>query len=219
MRIGCIDFAIPVIRKSKCLDLASERLNVFLGGDAGMGSGLDRVLFGGQAEGVPADRVQDVEASHALVAGNHVADRVDPDVPHMDAAGGVREHLQAVVLRLVRAFHRAKSIRFFPVFLRVALDRDPQPSGCMPSVDPMMESLGSAYGKSGIGVMLSGMGRDGLEGCRRLVAAVGAVMAQDRKSAVVWGMPRAVAEEGLASAILPPADLAARIGARQAEAA
>ena len=97
---------------------------------------------------------------------------------------------------------------------RVRLDCDRAASGCRPSADPMLASLASVYGPGGIGVMLSGMGRDGLAGARRLVECGGAMLAQDRQSAAIWGMPRGVAEAGLASAVLPPAELARRIALR-----
>jgi two-component system, chemotaxis family, protein-glutamate methylesterase/glutaminase len=96
----------------------------------------------------------------------------------------------------------------------VRLDRKPVASGCLPSVDPMLDSVAEAYGDTGIAVILSGMGRDGLAGSHRLVAKGGAILAQDQASSAVWGMPRAVAEAGLASAILPPPDLARRIAWR-----
>jgi two-component system chemotaxis response regulator CheB len=98
--------------------------------------------------------------------------------------------------------------------VKVRLDRKRAASGCLPSVDPMLASLASVYGPGGIGVMLSGMGRDGLAGARRLVECGGSMLAQDRDSAAIWGMPRGVAEAGLASAVLPPAALARRIAAR-----
>jgi two-component system, chemotaxis family, protein-glutamate methylesterase/glutaminase len=91
-------------------------------------------------------------------------------------------------------------------------------SGCMPSVDPMLASAGAVLGAGALGVVLTGMGRDGAEGARRLVEAGGAVMAQDEVSSAIWGMPRAVAEAGLACAILPPDKLARRIAARIEEA-
>jgi two-component system chemotaxis response regulator CheB len=78
----------------------------------------------------------------------------------------------------------------------------------------MLWSLGEAYGNGGLGVIFSGMGRDGLVGSARLVTSGGAVIVQDEQSSAVWGMPRAVAEAGLASAILPPADLAGRVASR-----
>jgi two-component system chemotaxis response regulator CheB len=87
-------------------------------------------------------------------------------------------------------------------------------SGCMPSVDPMLASAGAVMGAAALGVILTGMGRDGAEGARRLVEAGGSVMAQDESSSAVWGMPRAVAEAGLACAVLPPDKLARRVASR-----
>jgi len=98
--------------------------------------------------------------------------------------------------------------------VRVRLDIRRVASGCRPSADPMLASVGEVYGPAAIGVMLSGMGRDGLVGSRRLVDRGGAMLAQDRHSAAVWGMPRVVAEAGLASAVLPPAELARRVAER-----
>lgn len=91
-------------------------------------------------------------------------------------------------------------------------------SGCMPSVDPMLSSAGAVLGAGALGVVLTGMGRDGAEGAKRLVECGGAVMAQDEASSAVWGMPRAVADAGIACAILPPDKLARRIAARIEEA-
>ena len=97
------------------------------------------------------------------------------------------------------------------------LDRRFVPSGCMPSLDPMLASVGELYGASAIGVVLSGMGRDGTEGAARLVACGGAVIAQDEATSAVWGMPRSVAEAGLACAILPPDKIARRVASRAGE--
>lgn len=96
---------------------------------------------------------------------------------------------------------------------RIRLDHTPQPSGCTPSVDPMFASLAEILGGHALGVVLSGMGRDGADGAARIVAAGGTIFAQDEKSCAVWGMPRAVAEAGLAAAILPPEQIAGRIAA------
>ena len=91
-------------------------------------------------------------------------------------------------------------------------------SGCLPSVDPMLSSAAAVLGGGAMAVVLTGMGRDGAEGARRLVEAGGAVMAQDEASSAVWGMPRAIAEGGLACAILPPDKLARRVASRVEEA-
>lgn len=103
--------------------------------------------------------------------------------------------------------------------VRVRLDPEPAASGCLPSVDPMLASVAEAYGASGVGVVLSGMGRDGVIGSRRLVERGGVVLAQDQDSSAIWGMPRAVAEAGLASAVMPPGHLAEWIAAYVLEAA
>jgi two-component system chemotaxis response regulator CheB len=95
----------------------------------------------------------------------------------------------------------------------VRLDRTPAPSGCRPSLDPMFTSCAEFYGAGAMGVVLSGMGRDGVVGAGHLVAAGGAVLAQDAVSSAVWGMPGAIAGAGLASAILPPDQIAARVTA------
>lgn len=99
-------------------------------------------------------------------------------------------------------------------YATVHLDRRPATSGCLPSVDPMLSSVADFYGSTAVGVMLSGMGRDGLEGSRRLVRCGGSVLAQDEASCAVWGMPRAVTDAGLACAVLPPDKIARRVASR-----
>jgi two-component system chemotaxis response regulator CheB len=96
----------------------------------------------------------------------------------------------------------------------VRLGDAPASSGCMPSVDSMFWSVSEAYGRSAVGVVFSGMGRDGLVGSARLADRGGTILVQNQQSSAVWGMPRAVAEAGLASAVLAPAELARRVGGR-----
>ncbi|MDG6077848.1 chemotaxis-specific protein-glutamate methyltransferase CheB [Erythrobacter litoralis] len=91
------------------------------------------------------------------------------------------------------------------------LSYHPVKSGCMPSVDPMFESLASAYDGNVAGVLLSGMGRDGTDGAQAIHAAGGTLFAQDAESCAVWGMPRAVTEAGIATAVCPPGELAREI--------
>lgn len=96
----------------------------------------------------------------------------------------------------------------------VRLTHEPVTSGCMPSVDPMFASVAAVYGARAVGVVLSGMGRDGSLGARDLVAAGASVVVQDRGSSVVWGMPGAVATAGVATVILPPAEIGRLIAQR-----
>ena len=93
----------------------------------------------------------------------------------------------------------------------VRIAKHPVPNGCCPSVDPMLESLAQSYDGAVLGIILSGMGRDGVLGAQSVVDAGGSILVQNRETSAVWGMPRAVAEAGLASAILPPEELATRI--------
>ncbi len=88
--------------------------------------------------------------------------------------------------------------------LTTRLCSKPVASGCMPSVDPMLSSLAEACDGQALGVILSGMGRDGVIGAQALVDAGGTIYAQDAESSAVWGMPGAVARAGLASLIAAP---------------
>ena len=88
---------------------------------------------------------------------------------------------------------------------------NPVKSGCTPSVDPMFETLAEAYDGHVAGVLLSGMGRDGTDGADAIIDAGGSVYAQNADSCAVWGMPRDITERGLATAVLPPAELADKV--------
>lgn len=95
--------------------------------------------------------------------------------------------------------------------LRVRLNQDAPENFCRPAVDPMIRSLMGIYGGGMLGVILTGMGSDGLIACRQLTEEGGMVLAQDEASAAVWGMPGAVARAGLCSMVAPVPELAVRI--------
>jgi two-component system, chemotaxis family, protein-glutamate methylesterase/glutaminase len=95
--------------------------------------------------------------------------------------------------------------------IRVALGDDPPINFCRPAVDPMFSSAAQVWGASALAIVLTGMGSDGADGAADIVAAGGSVIAQDEASSVVWGMPRAVAQAGLCSAVLGVADIAPRV--------
>jgi two-component system chemotaxis response regulator CheB len=88
------------------------------------------------------------------------------------------------------------------------LSDGPPENFCRPAVDPMLRSLSTACDGGVLAMIMTGMGHDGLAGCRAVAAAGGVVLAQDEASSVVWGMPGAVARAGLARALLPPEALA-----------
>lgn len=93
----------------------------------------------------------------------------------------------------------------------VRLNQDPPENYCRPSVDVMLKSLPRTFGDRVLAVILTGMGQDGLEGGKIVAKAGGTIVAQDEKTSVVWGMPRAVAVAGLCSAVLPLQELGAYI--------
>ncbi len=86
----------------------------------------------------------------------------------------------------------------------ISLTKDPPENFCRPAVDPMMRSILKAYGgRKILACILTGMGQDGLKGCTEVVNGGGTLIGQDEASSVVWGMPGAVAQAGICSAILP----------------
>ena len=85
----------------------------------------------------------------------------------------------------------------------IRLTKAPPENFCRPAADPMFRSLADVYGPSVLGVILTGMGRDGLKGARALIEAGGTMIAQDEATSVVWGMPGAVATAGLCSRVSP----------------
>jgi two-component system chemotaxis response regulator CheB len=95
--------------------------------------------------------------------------------------------------------------------LVVHLADTPPENYCRPSVDPMLRSACEAVDGRVLVAMLTGMGRDGLLGSQQVIAAGGALVAQDEASSVVWGMPGAVAKAGLAHAVLPLSQMGAAL--------
>jgi two-component system chemotaxis response regulator CheB len=86
---------------------------------------------------------------------------------------------------------------------KIRLTQDHLVNFVRPSVDVTMFSAAEAFGNKILAVVLTGMGKDGLEGARKIKEAGGSVIVQDEESSVVWGMPRAVFKAGLANEVLP----------------
>jgi two-component system chemotaxis response regulator CheB len=83
------------------------------------------------------------------------------------------------------------------------LSQTPPENFCRPSVDPLFRSVAQLFGAESCAVILTGMGSDGCNGARVMAAAGAPIIAQDEATSVVWGMPGAVANAGICSAILP----------------
>jgi two-component system chemotaxis response regulator CheB len=86
---------------------------------------------------------------------------------------------------------------------RVQLDMGPRRHGVRPSVDTTLETASAVFGSAMLTAILTGMGEDGTEGARVVKAAGGLVLAEHESTCVVYGMPRAVVEAGLADEIVP----------------
>lgn len=80
----------------------------------------------------------------------------------------------------------------------VNLNREAPENSCRPAVDPLFRSIPALYGNHCLGIIMTGMGSDGLKGCEVLRAANCPVIVQDEATSVVWGMPKLVSMAGLA---------------------
>jgi two-component system chemotaxis response regulator CheB len=101
--------------------------------------------------------------------------------------------------------------RVRPFSYRTRLTQDPPRHGVRPAVDELFTSVAEAFGARAVGVVLTGMGHDGQDGARAIKARGGTVLAEAEGTCVVYGMPRALAEAGLADRLVPLDEMAAAI--------
>jgi two-component system chemotaxis response regulator CheB len=93
----------------------------------------------------------------------------------------------------------------------VVVGDEPHDALYRPSVNVLMSSVAKAVGARGVGVILTGMGSDGLFGIRELKTAGGKALAQSEETCVVYGMPKAIVDEGLADKVVSLEDMAGEI--------
>jgi len=85
----------------------------------------------------------------------------------------------------------------------IGLNDDPPENSCRPAVDVLFRSAALVYKRSLLGVVLTGMGQDGLLGAQDILRENGSVIVQDQETSVIWGMPGVIAKADLADKVLP----------------
>lgn len=95
--------------------------------------------------------------------------------------------------------------------VRMVLNEDPPENACRPAADVLFRASADVYGAGTLAVVLTGMGYDGLKGCKALHGLGARIIVQDEATSVVWGMPGAVSQAGLASRELPLPQIAPEI--------
>jgi two-component system chemotaxis response regulator CheB len=98
----------------------------------------------------------------------------------------------------------------------IVLTDDPPVHSCRPAVDVLFTSAAQVYGAAQLGIVMTGMGRDGTRGCEAISERGAEVYVQDEATSVVWGMPGFVVGAGLAHRVLPLEEIALAITERVA---
>jgi two-component system chemotaxis response regulator CheB len=197
----------PGTLKLRSLPLMPPRV-LLIGASTGGPQALNHFLANLNAviDHAPVLLVQHMPPTFTTILGEHLTRAVGR--PAREAIDG--EEVRAGQIYIAPGGHHMRVARRdgTPV---IAIDDGPLINFCKPAVDPLFESAAEIWGNKNLAVVLTGMGSDGTHGAATLVAAGGAVIAQDEESSVVWGMPGSVANAGLCSAVLPLDQIAPKI--------
>ncbi len=141
------------------------------------------------------------------------AARLDRSLPFTVVEASGSERLEAGHVYLAPGDHHLRLLRRDSVVV-TALDQEPPENFCRPAVDVLFRSVADVFGPDVLAAVLTGMGTDGRRGSQEIAGVGGSVLVQDADTSVVWGMPGAVAQAGVAEEVLPLPLLAAALGRR-----
>jgi two-component system chemotaxis response regulator CheB len=160
----------------------------------------------------PGDLVAAVLVVQHMPAGftKSLAERLDArsEVPVREAKDG--ESVDAGTVLIAPAGTHTK-LRKRGSAVRIVLDDEPRASLHRPSIDILMASAARIYGPKALGVLLTGMGADGVEGLRAIREAGGRTLAESEETCAIYGMPKAAMEAGVVDRSVPLTEMADEI--------
>lgn len=160
----------------------------------------------GMAVRIPIFITQHMPATFTQILAKHINDAAD--IPCQEAKEG-QEVKPGHIYIAPGDYHLVPKRRDGKVLIH--LSQSPPVNYCRPAVDPMFEALADIYGANLMALVLTGMGNDGFKGAQKIKAKNGRLFIQNRESCVVWGMPKAISDAGIADAEVPLSDMAGLI--------
>jgi two-component system, chemotaxis family, protein-glutamate methylesterase/glutaminase len=188
--------SLPASNKTQLTPFRSHDPVIVIGASAGGPRALRQVL---------ADFPQNLPAAVIIVQhmpapfASAMTQRLDEISPLMVQEATSGQRLARGLVLVAPGGHHL----YFANRKQVALNQDPRRNGVRPAVDVSMESAAEQHGKDTIGVILTGMGKDGTSGARHIRKAGGRIMVEHESTCLVYGMPGSIAKEGLANKIVP----------------
>jgi two-component system, chemotaxis family, protein-glutamate methylesterase/glutaminase len=180
---------------------------IFIGASTGGPEALKTVIAGLQGKlDVPVLITQHMPALFTKILADHLSKQTGAEV--IEAQAGMIARPGKFYIAPGN-FHM--TVTYAASVLRIDLNEGPPENHCRPAVDPLFRSAAAALGDSALAVILTGMGVDGREGAKAMVAKGAMLLAQDEETSVVWGMPGTVVRAGLASASKPITEIAQAI--------
>ena len=199
------------VERSVNCSLQSTPEVVVIGTSTGGPSALEVVLGGIDSSiGVPILIVQHMPPLFTRILADRLDSKSEITVVEAEDGGEARPGIAYVA----PGDHHLTIEQGPGVWPRLVLGDGPPENSCRPAVDVLFRSAAEVFGSRVLAVVMTGMGQDGLRGVEAIVHRGGAAIVQDEETSVVWGMPGFVARRGLASEVLPLADLAADINRR-----